>query len=96
MEKENNSAMEVFTSKRDWTKGSITRNLLALSWPIIISDTLNLIGPTIDMIWVGNRGSLNRRNRGSRPDSHGCEPGYVGYKYRSSRNGRPFYRSWRY
>ncbi len=42
---------------RDWTKGSIIRNLLSLSWPIIVSDGLNTIGPTIDMIWVGKLGA---------------------------------------
>ncbi|MFC1892339.1 MATE family efflux transporter, partial [Thermodesulfobacteriota bacterium] len=44
---------------RDWTKGSTIRNLLALSWPIIVSDSLNLIGPTIDMIWVGRLGAAS-------------------------------------
>jgi len=42
---------------RDWTKGSITKNLLQLSWPIVISQSLNMIGPTIDMIWVGKLGA---------------------------------------
>jgi len=41
---------------RDWTKGSIIRNLLDLSWPIIISGSLNMLGPTVDMIWVGKLG----------------------------------------
>ncbi len=42
---------------RDWTKGSIIRNLLSLSWPIMISDGLRTVGPTIDMIWVGKLGT---------------------------------------
>ncbi len=42
---------------RDWTKGSIVGNLLRLSWPILISQSLNMIGPTIDMIWVGKLGA---------------------------------------
>ena len=42
---------------KDWTKGSITRNLFMLSWPIIISQSLNMLGPTIDLIWVGKLGS---------------------------------------
>ena len=37
--------------------GSITGNLIKLSWPIIVSYSLNLIGPTIDMIWVGKLGT---------------------------------------
>jgi putative MATE family efflux protein len=43
-------------SGRDWTKGSILRNLVALSWPMIVSNTLNVLGPTVDMIWVGKLG----------------------------------------
>jgi len=44
-------------SKRDWTKGSIPGNLWSLSWPALISTTINTMGPTIDMIWVGKLGS---------------------------------------
>jgi len=43
--------------EQDWTKGSIIRNLLMLSWPIIISQSLNMLGPTIDMVWVGRLGA---------------------------------------
>jgi Na+-driven multidrug efflux pump len=42
---------------RDWTQGSIARNLLRLSAPMIVSATLNLLGPTIDMIWIGKLGT---------------------------------------
>ena len=59
MKKENALSGKIPVDKRDWTKGSITRNLLVLSWPIIISDTLNLLGPTIDMIWVGRLGAAS-------------------------------------
>ena len=45
--------------ERDWTKGGIIRNLLMLSWPIIISQSLNMMGPTIDLIWVGRLGSAS-------------------------------------
>jgi len=41
---------------RDWTKGSVSRNLLALSWPMIISNCFRMLGPTIDLIWVGKLG----------------------------------------
>lgn len=44
---------------RDWTKGSIFRNLLSLSWPMIVSYSLNMIGPTIDMVWVGRLGAAD-------------------------------------
>ena len=42
---------------RDWTKGSIIVNLLSLSWPMIVGGSLNMLGPTIDMIWVGKLGA---------------------------------------
>lgn len=42
---------------RDLTKGSIFRNLWSLAWPMIISSSLNMLGPTIDMIWVGRLGT---------------------------------------
>ncbi len=42
--------------ERDWTQGSIVGNLLSLSWPVIISELLNIVGPTIDLIWVGRLG----------------------------------------
>ncbi|MFC1928850.1 MATE family efflux transporter [Chloroflexota bacterium] len=44
---------------RDWTKGSIARNLLSLSWPVIISQSLGMMGLTIDMIWVGKLGAVS-------------------------------------
>jgi len=46
-------------SGRDWTKGSIVRNLLSLSWPIIVSNSILMLGPTIDMIWVGKLGAAS-------------------------------------
>ncbi len=44
---------------RDWTQGSILGNLLKLSWPMVITSTLMMLGPTIDMIWVGKLGSAS-------------------------------------
>ena len=43
--------------ERDFTQGSITKNLWTLSWPTIISSTIFMIGPMIDMIWVGKLGA---------------------------------------
>jgi len=43
---------------RDWTKGNIFHNLLRLSWPMAVSNTLMMLGPTIDMIWVGKLGQV--------------------------------------
>ena len=44
---------------RDWTKGSIIRNILGLSWPMMISSSLNMLGPIIDMVWVGKLGAAS-------------------------------------
>ena len=43
--------------QRNWTEGSIARNLWSLSWPMLINNTLNALGPTVDMIWVGTLGA---------------------------------------
>jgi len=43
---------------RDWTQGNVFHNLLQLSWPIVVSNTLMMLGPTVDMIWVGKLGSV--------------------------------------
>jgi putative MATE family efflux protein len=45
------------STTRDWTQGSILKNLLTLAWPVIISNSLNMLGPTIDMVWVGKLGA---------------------------------------
>jgi putative MATE family efflux protein len=46
-------------SRRDWTKGSIVRNLLSLYWPLLVGNSVNMLGPTIDMIWVGKLGAAS-------------------------------------
>ena len=43
--------------ERDWTTGSVPRNLLALSWPMMVTEGLYMIGISIDMVWVGRLGS---------------------------------------
>ncbi|NLE08709.1 MAG: MATE family efflux transporter, partial [Dehalococcoidales bacterium] len=48
---------KVSRAARDWTQGSVPRNLWLLSWPLMIGASLNMIGPTIDMIWVGRLSS---------------------------------------
>lgn len=45
------------SADRDWTKGSILGNLWSISWPITISSSIRMLGPTIDMIWVGALGT---------------------------------------
>ena len=47
------------TSARDWTQGSILRNFLRLSWPMAVTNTLTMLGPVIDMIWVGRLGAVS-------------------------------------
>ena len=42
---------------RDWTRGSIIGNLWSLSWPMTISTAIRMMGPTIDMIWIGSLGT---------------------------------------
>jgi putative MATE family efflux protein len=42
--------------QRDWTRGSLLKNLLLLSWPMTVTMTLMSVGPTIDLIWVGKLG----------------------------------------
>jgi putative MATE family efflux protein len=44
--------------RQDWTQGSILKNLLLLSWPMTITQTLMSLGPTIDMVWVGKLGDV--------------------------------------
>jgi MATE family, multidrug efflux pump len=45
------------TIPRDWTQGSVIRNLFSLSWPIMIHNSLYMVGQTVDMIWMGRLGS---------------------------------------
>jgi putative MATE family efflux protein len=51
------SSREKAAFARDWTEGSIIGNLLTLAWPVVISSSLTMLGPTIDMIWVGKLGA---------------------------------------
>ncbi len=43
--------------KRDWTQGNILKNLISLSWPVTVTQTLMTLGPTIDLVWVGKLGA---------------------------------------
>lgn len=45
------------TVPRDWTQGSMMRNLFSLSWPIMVHNALYMVGQTVDMIWIGRLGS---------------------------------------
>jgi putative MATE family efflux protein len=59
LEEEGSSPRRETRLTKDWTKGSIIGNLLGLSWPIMISQTVMVMGPTIDMIWVGKLGAAS-------------------------------------
>ncbi|MFC2070609.1 MATE family efflux transporter [Chloroflexota bacterium] len=47
------------TYQRDWTKGSVSGNLLSLSWPMIVTQGMNMLGQVIDMVWVGRLGAAS-------------------------------------
>lgn len=49
----NQKPAAVTRKSRDWTQGSIVKNLLSLAWPMVVSNSLNVLGPTVDMIWLG-------------------------------------------
>ena len=57
MQESDNSIQPGLPLKRDWTKGSILRNLLLLSWPMVVMEFLFAISQLVDMIWVGRLGS---------------------------------------
>lgn len=44
--------------QQDWTQGNILKNLVLLSWPMTVTQTLMSLGPTIDLIWVGKLGDV--------------------------------------
>jgi putative MATE family efflux protein len=44
-------------TKKDWTKGSVVGNLLLLSWPMVLMESLWVVSQIIDLIWVGRLGS---------------------------------------
>jgi putative MATE family efflux protein len=44
--------------KRDWTKGSIVRNLLNLSWPMVATEAFYSVTIT-EMIWIGQLGAAS-------------------------------------
>ena len=47
------------TAARDWTRGNIFRNLIGLSWPMMIHESFYMVGQVVDMIWVGKLGSAS-------------------------------------
>ena len=51
------SPRRVAAFKKDWTKGPILSNLLMLSWPMVVMESLYVTSQIVDMIWVGKLGS---------------------------------------
>jgi putative MATE family efflux protein len=41
---------------KDWTQGPIVSNLLLLSWPMVLMETLFVVSQVADMVWVGRLG----------------------------------------
>jgi putative MATE family efflux protein len=44
------------TFRKDWTQGPIVKNLLTLSWPMVLMETLFVSSQVWDMVWVGTLG----------------------------------------
>jgi putative MATE family efflux protein len=55
--KEENSLRRSAALTKDWTKGPILSNLLLLSWPMMMMETLYVVSQIVDMIWIGRLGS---------------------------------------
>jgi putative MATE family efflux protein len=49
-------ARERPVGNRDWTQGPVVNNLLLLSWPMIIMESLFVVSQVVDMIWIGRLG----------------------------------------
>ena len=43
-------------TKLDLTRGRILSSLWIIAWPLLITSTLNVIGPAVDMVWIGKLG----------------------------------------
>jgi putative MATE family efflux protein len=52
-----NSSRPESGPQKDWTKGPILGNLLLLSWPMVVMETLFVISQVVDMVWIGRLGS---------------------------------------
>ena len=59
MTEDDGSRRKINVTKKDWTTGSTTRNLWALSWPLMVSSTVMMIGPIIDTVWIGKLGTVS-------------------------------------
>ncbi len=53
----NNSGLKRSPLNREWTQGSIVKNLLLLSWPMIVMEATYMVSQLFDMVWVGKAGA---------------------------------------
>jgi putative MATE family efflux protein len=51
-----NPARKGSVPNRDWTQGPVVKNLLQLSWPMIVMESLFVVSQVVDMIWIGRLG----------------------------------------
>jgi putative MATE family efflux protein len=49
-------ALKSSGENRDWTRGPVLNNLLLLSWPMIIMESLFVVSQVVDMVWIGRLG----------------------------------------
>ncbi len=56
MVKAESSPGRALAFKKDWTKGPVIGNLLLLSWPMVLMESLWVVSQIVDLIWVGRLG----------------------------------------
>jgi putative MATE family efflux protein len=59
MSDNNNSDLKRPLLNREWTEGSIVKNLLLLSWPMIVMEATYMVSQIFDMVWVGKAGAAS-------------------------------------
>src|SRR4030042_6797123 len=42
---------------RDWTQGSIAKNVLLLAWPVVVGSVVNQFDMLVDMVWIARLGA---------------------------------------
>jgi putative MATE family efflux protein len=53
MDKNDDTVKEEQRLHKDWTQGPIVKNLLLLSWPMVVMESLYVVSQFWDMVWVG-------------------------------------------
>ena len=57
MSDSNNANRKESLFNRDLTQGSIVKNLIQLSWPMIVMEATYMVSQLFDMVWVGKAGT---------------------------------------